>query len=62
MIAKPEPRPAAFTPLPHTNIGGAGNILTPCDPTTVKRSEDPTVMTDEPLPKLLDELNEVLAA
>ncbi len=62
MSAKPEPRAAAFTPPQRRKIGGAGNILAPCAPTTVKQSEDRTVLTGEPLPRLLDELNEVLAA
>jgi len=61
MSAKPEPRPAPFTPLQRPNIGGAGIILTRCAPTNVKRSEGHTVITRESVPKLLDEFNEALA-
>ena len=100
MSAKNESRSAAFTPLQRTNIGDAGNILTPAGTPTVKRAEarapqasvaadvrrlksscsQPSTLNSQPaanqrgglgkahqlfgeqLPKLLDELNEVLAA
>ena len=74
MTANQRPRGAAFTPLQRPNTDGAGKIPTPPAVATVKRPEGRAPFNQrgglgkahqlfgEQLPKLLNELNEALAA
>ncbi len=62
MNATRQSRSAAFTPLQRPDADDAGNAVTSPGRSTVKRAEARAPTSGEQLPKLLDELNEVLAA